>query len=282
MSDAKAWLDAEAPVRHAEIDGAVRTWREAGSGSGVALVLLHGIGSNADSWVGQLAAFAPERRVVAWNAPGYGGSTPLAPAAPVAADYARALFGLLDHLGIARCVLVGQSLGAIMASAAARIAPGRVAALVLASPATGYGVPAGGELPETITRRIADIRELGPRGMADRRAMRLVTDAASTEVRAMVHGAMAAVTLDGYEAAVRMLAGSDLPGLLHDVTVPGLVVWGASDVVTPPAGCRRIAEAFTGAAHVEVPGLGHAFATEDPEQFNAAIRPVLAAADKGN
>lgn len=282
MIDAQAWLDAEAPVRHAEIDGAVRTWREAGSGAGVPLVLLHGIGSNADGWVGQLAAFAPERRVVAWNAPGYGGSTPLASAAPIAADYARALIGLLDHLGIARCVLVGQSLGAIMASAAARIVPGRVAALVLASPATGYGVPPGGELPETITRRIADIRELGPRGMADRRAMRLVTEAASTEVRAMVHGAMAAVTLDGYEAAVRLLAGSDLPGLLDGVTVPGLVIWGGADVVTPPAGCRGIAEAFVGAAHFEVPGLGHAFATEGPEQFNAAIRPVLAAADKGN
>jgi pimeloyl-ACP methyl ester carboxylesterase len=232
--------------------------------------------------VGQFTAFASERRVVAWNAPGYGDATPLASEAPDARDYAGALLGLLDNLGIARCVLVGQSLGAIMVSAAARIAPRRIAALVLASPATGYGVAFGAALPETITRRIEDIRALGPQGMADQRAMRLVTEAASPQVRALVHGAMAAVTLEGYEKAVRLLACSDLPTLLDGVSLPGLVIWGGADVVTPPAGCQRIADAFAGAARHEVPGLGHAFATEAPDQFNAAIRPVLAAADKGN
>ncbi len=273
--DLSARLDAIAPLR----DGAGFSWREAGEGSLTPLVLLHGIGSNAGSWVGQFEAFAAERRVIAWNAPGYGGSAPLPAASPVAGDYGGALWRLMDHLGAVEGILVGQSLGAIMAAAAARMAPSRVAALVLASPATGYGVPPGADLPETILRRISDIRELGPEGMAERRAVRLVTDQAAPEVRALVRGAMASVNPDGYEQAVRLLAASDLPAMLHGVSLPGMVLWGAEDVVTPPAGCRRIAEAFAGVHGIEILGLGHAFATEGPQEFNEAIRPVLAAVD---
>lgn len=274
------WLEAHAPLRRTEAAGTVRQWREAGTGPGLPLILLHGIGSNADSWVGQLRAFAPERRVIAWNAPGYGESTRLREPSPVAHDYGQALCDLLDELGIERCVLVGQSLGAIMATAATRIAPERIAALVLASPATGYDVPRGGELPETIQRRIDDIRLLGPALMAERRASRLVTENASDETRQLVHAAMAAVNADGYEQAVRLLAASNLPALLDGVSVPGLVMWGGNDVVTPPETCEIVAQAFAGAAQIEIDGLGHAFATEGPEAFNDAIRPVLAAADR--
>ncbi|VWX54556.1 alpha/beta fold hydrolase [Novosphingobium sp. 9U] len=273
-----ARLETLAPLQH----GAGFDWREAGGSRAVPLVLLHGIGSNSASWVGQFESFAAERRVVAWNAPGYGTSRPLPAAAPAAQDYGAALLDLLDHLSIGCCVLVGQSLGAIMATAAARIDPARVAALVLASPATGYGVPRDGALPETITRRIADIRDLGPERMADLRAKRLVTERASPKVRALVHGAMAAVNPHGYEQAVRLLAASNLPALLDGVAVHGLVIWGGEDMVTPPEGCRRIAAAFRGAQASELPGLGHAFATEGPQQFNAAIRPILAAADRAS
>src|SRR3546814_6825219 len=43
------------------------------------LVLLHGMGSAARSWRDQLAGLSRDRRVVAWDAPGYGESTPLVP-----------------------------------------------------------------------------------------------------------------------------------------------------------------------------------------------------------
>lgn len=272
-SDLSVRLDAIAPLR--ESHGF--NWREAGEGDGLPLVLLHGIGSNAGSWVGQFEEFARERRVIAWNAPGYGTSAPLGQASPVARDYAAALWAFLDARGVGRCHLVGQSLGAIMATAAARISPSRVASLVLASPATGYAVPPGGVLPETIARRISDVHDLGPQGMADARAMRLVTDRASPKVKALVHAAMASVNPVGYEQAVRLLTVSDLPGLLKGITRPGLVVWGAEDIVTPPAGCKRIAEAYVGAQGLEIPGFGHAFATEAPDEFNAAIRPIISA-----
>ncbi|RAF14428.1 alpha/beta fold hydrolase, partial [Burkholderia multivorans] len=70
------------------------------------VVLLHGIGSGAASWVRQLDALGASRRVLAWDAPGYGASTPVHGASPSAVDYAASLDAWLDALGIARCVLV--------------------------------------------------------------------------------------------------------------------------------------------------------------------------------
>jgi pimeloyl-ACP methyl ester carboxylesterase len=55
-------------------------WLEAGEGP--ALVLLHGIGSGARSWRAQLDGLSDRFRTIAWNAPGYGESSPLAPDAP--------------------------------------------------------------------------------------------------------------------------------------------------------------------------------------------------------
>ncbi len=244
------------------------------------LVLLHGIGSNSRAWAGQFAGFGQKRPVYAWNAPGYAGSDPLPMPAPVAADYGMAALAWLDHLGIGRCVVVGQSLGAIMATALARIAPGRIAALALASPASGYAVPPGDPLPETVAARIADVETLGPTGLADARAHRLLTEHAGMEARAIVHGAMAEVVPHGYAQAVRLLAGADLPVAVAGLTVPTLVLWGSQDVVTPPAGCARVADAAPGAARAEVAGGGHAFATEIPQAFNDTIRPLIAAAEQ--
>lgn len=243
------------------------------------LVLLHGIGSNARAWAGQFATFASRRRVVAWNAPGYAGSDPLDTAWPVPDDYADALAGLLDHLAIARCVLVGQSLGAVTATAFATRMPHRVAALVLASPAAGYGVAAGATLPDAVAQRIVDLDALGPAGFAYARYARLLSDTASTEAHAIVRRAMTEVEPRGYAQAARLLAGADLVAAVTVLTVPTLTVWGDADVVTPPATCRCVADAVLGGRSVVLFGGGHAVATEMPDMFNATLAPVLADAD---
>ena len=119
----------------ARIDTAhgITGYRLAGAGHLRALpvVLLHGIGSGAASWVRQFEALAATRRVFAWDAPGYGVSTRVAHDSPVALDYANALGAWLDALAVDRCVLVGHSLGAIIAGSFAVHTPQRVAGLLL-------------------------------------------------------------------------------------------------------------------------------------------------------
>ena len=60
-------------------------------GHGTAVVLLHGIGSAARSFDRQISHLSPHWRVVAWDAPGYGGSSDLPMEHPTASDYADAL-----------------------------------------------------------------------------------------------------------------------------------------------------------------------------------------------
>src|ERR671937_1860789 len=117
------------------------SYREAGAGP--ALVLLHGIGSSSASWLFQLESLAGYR-LIAWDAPGYGGSAFLSTAEPRPADYAQALHEFLERLLLKDVVLVGNSLGCLMAGAYAAAHPERVRSMVLLGPAGGYGgFPAG-------------------------------------------------------------------------------------------------------------------------------------------
>ena len=95
LPPALAGLAAQYPARTLSSNGAVLSWREAGLEGGTGkdkpvLVLLHGIGSGSGSWLHQLATLGKTHRVIAWDAPGYGQSTPLNGETPEAADYARA------------------------------------------------------------------------------------------------------------------------------------------------------------------------------------------------
>src|SRR5262245_56342852 len=62
------------------------------------LVLLHGIGSNAQSFGALMQALPSFIDVIAWNAPGYADSDALTIAAPQPRDYARVLAQLVDAL----------------------------------------------------------------------------------------------------------------------------------------------------------------------------------------
>lgn len=269
-------LYVEPDLRRVSLGAGVIAVREAGEGAALPLILLHGIGSNASAWAGQFAGFAAGRRVVAWNAPGYANSTPLPMARPAPEDYGASLIALLDALAIERAVLVGQSLGAIMATAAALRRPDRFAGLVLASPASGYATPANAVLPERVAERIAEVERLGPFGLAGRRAHRLLTARATSDARALVHRVMCEVDVEGYSQASRMLAHADLAGMVAGLTMPTLVMWGDEDIITPPAGCARIAAAVPDRRTAVLPGLGHAFATEAPAIFNQALAAFLA------
>ena len=111
-----------------------------GQTGGKPLVLLHGIGSNAQSFLPLMEQLASARPLLAWDAPGYAASRPLAISWPSATDYATRLADVLDREGVESCDLLGHSLGAIVAGRFAALYPERVSRLILASPALGYRV----------------------------------------------------------------------------------------------------------------------------------------------
>src|SRR5689334_25262994 len=86
----------------------------ASAGSGPRTVLfLHGIGGNRDSFADELPRLAKAWRALAWDMPGYGASPPIAPL--TFAALAQAVVAVLDAEGVEKTVLVGHSLGGMIA-----------------------------------------------------------------------------------------------------------------------------------------------------------------------
>jgi pimeloyl-ACP methyl ester carboxylesterase len=244
-------------------------------GTGPALVLLHGIGSNAGSFAPLVPHLPAAWRLIAWNAPGYGGSAPLEKDWPVAGDYAAALLRFLDAMGVDRPLILGHSLGALMGAAFAAAHPDRVARLLLASPALGHGVTPGDTLSAAAQARIDDLEAQGPAAFAAARAPRLVFRPEDNPgIVARVETAMADVRQPGYGQAVRMLAAGRLTEDLARLTVPTDVVVGQEDLVTPPEGARSahaaLPEAVRGDLR-EIPEAGHALYQQAP----AAVADAL-------
>ena len=246
-------------------------------GAGMPIVLLHGIGSNAQSFEPLMNALDARHPVIAWDAPGYGDSRPLANEWPDASDYAGALPRLLDALNIQRCILVGHSLGNLPAVAFALCWPARVAALAVISPALGYGAKPGAPLPPPVAKRIEDLDRLGAEGLAAARAPNLVGDpTVRADVVQAVARSMAAVRRPGYDQASRMLATGRLIEGAAKLTVPTMVVVGTKDRITPPENARRLYDALPEArvrkSYREIAGAGHAVCQEEP----AAVAYVIA------
>lgn len=176
-----------------------------------ALVLLHGIGSNADSFAPLLHYLDPDLWVIAWDMPGYRGSRPLPKDAPSAADYAEALAGMVAMAGLGRFTQLAHWHGALVAVAYALRNPAAVSRLILVSPALGHGNPPGNAAGPAARGRIDDLARLGPDAFAAARAANLVHDPdANPDVVAMFRHGMAQVGLPGYGQAARMLAHGHL------------------------------------------------------------------------
>ena len=245
------------------------SFREAGEGP--TLVLLHGIGSNAGSWCNQLVTLSDHFRVVAWDTPGYGESTPLNEPQPLARDYADALAIFLDVMQIQECCLVGHSLGTLIAAAFVRNYA-RTSALVLASCAMGYRMQPDDPVPEKIVERLQNLEVLGPEGMAQARAAHLLSKTAVQEQVDQVREAMAQIIPDGYRQATMMLAQGDLEADAVQVQTPCLVLCGTDDQITPEGLSQRIAEVIAGSQYQPLKGAGHLCYIEQPETFNSALR----------
>lgn len=245
------------------------SYRENGAGS--PLVLLHGISSGSGSFVHQLEGLATRHRVIAWDAPGYGESTPLRAAAPSVADYACSLAALLDALGLSRVTLVGHSLGAIVATRFAADAAASVDRLLLLNPARGYGNAPPEIREKKLDERLAAMARLGPAQLALQRCDALLSANASQAARELVVANASRLVPAGYAQAARMLADADVCADARGYPGPVLVACGSEDGITPEAACREIALAFPNAEYRSLPGLGHASYIENPEAVNAIV-----------
>ena len=253
------------------VPGGQVAYRQAGA-LHISHVLLHGIGSASGSWLMQLeAAQGNATGLLAWDAPGYAASSPVAPSHPDAGDYANQLWAWLDALGISHPVtLVGHSLGALMATRAAVQRPAQVARLVLLAPAQGYARASAEDRDKKLNDRLTQLAELGPEGLGQQRGAGMVSPNAPPDIKAYAQRMMSQINVSGYTQATRLLARGDLLTDLAQVTCPVTVASGRLDNAAPMDACRAVALAAS-TAWTDLGPVGHACALEASSQVNELL-----------
>lgn len=240
------------------------------------IVLLHGIGSASSSWRHQLNGF-PGHRILAWDIPGYGGSTGIEADWPVVGDYADVLARWFDALGLEAAHVVGHSLGALMGARFAAEHPGRILSLTLVSIAAGHAYLPEEQRKAKLQGRVEAVTTMTPREMAERRGPRMVgPDADESMVRAVIES-MAKIKPRAYVQAARMLSRA----WIHDdiARLPSAMrvqfVLADSDVITPVEQNLGVARGRPSAAVHVLGGAGHALYVEKPAELNSLLGAFL-------
>lgn len=235
-------------------------------GSGTPLTLLHGISSGAASWHKQMAL--PGYRVLAWDMPGYGESPMLATARADAGAYADALARMLDRAGVQKTVLLGHSLGALVAAAFAARYPQRVRYLVLADVAQGYDQAEAAQREKIWQGR--QQMALGGEAMAEGRAAKLLRAGAREADVATVAAGMRRLRSEGYLAAAWMLAHDDIHRWLAGYRGRFAVWCGEQDAITQPELVQGVALRY-GMPYLAIPQAGHASYLDNATFFNQQL-----------
>jgi len=230
------------------------------------LFFLHGVGGGRAAWDRQVPYFSERGyRCVAWDQPGYGGTALVEPYTfeKVAEALARQI--------VEPAVLVGHSMGGMVAQETCARFPDRVRALVLTF--TSPAFPAGSDF----ARQFVAVRT-GPldqgKTMADIAAALMPTMRGTKSEPAGVELArriMAAVPPDTYRKAVHLLTTFDRRENLPKIRVPTLLVAGSDDQVAPPAVLEKMSKRIPGARYVLLEGCGHLGPMDQPDAFNAVL-----------
>ena len=244
------------------------------AGSGLPLVLLHGGWSDGREWRFQLDGLSADFDVIAWDAPGCGGSDD-PPGDANLATYADAVADLIEALGLDRPHLCGLSFGGGLAIAVYQRHPELVRSLVLASAYAGWK----GSLPAAEVRaRLRRVRSeihRPPETWIDEYLPGFFAGAVAPEVLHLVRSVMLEVRPAGTLPMLNAFAEADLREVLPTIAVPTLLLYGTEDVRSPRAVADALRAAIPRSELVYLPGVGHVSNLEAPEAFNAEVRRFL-------
>lgn len=246
-----------------------------GAARGTTVFLLHGAFGAKEYWRSQIAALAGQGyRVVAWDAPGYGLS-------PLPAGFgidlcARSLALLLRQQGGARNVVMGHSMGGMIAQWAWRYAAEHIHGYVLSATSAAFGQPDGDWQREFVRQRVAPLdRGLSIPAYAPEMLRQMMAPQAQGPEVDLLVATVSQMREDTFRAAVTAIAGYEGRALLPTMDVPALCVAGALDRTAPAAVMEKMAAKMPLARFEALDGLGHFGWAEDPARFNELLLAFL-------
>lgn len=246
-----------------------------GAEQGMPLIFLHGIGGRASGWEPiQQACAAAGHSSLAWDMPGYGDSPSINPY--TFDGLADALAALMDAQGLRKAVLVGHSLGGMVALQMWARHPERVAGLVLAASSPAFGHGSGDFQQAFLAQRLAPL-EAGQSmaDVADSLIPTMVAPGYEGPGLAQAKACMSSIAPATYRAALGALVRFEQRAALPGVQVPTLCMAAEHDRTASPSVVQRMADKIPNARYLCLHGVGHLLTFEQPDRFADALLSFL-------
>lgn len=245
-------------------------------GGGPTVLMLHGIGGGHLAFAPQVETLASAGyRAVAWDMPGYGHSAPIEPY--TFKGLAQSCIQLIESLKCEQVILVGHSMGGMVAQEVVARRPELVSRLVLCGTSPAFGKPDGDWQREFVAERTAPL-DAGQTmaQLAETLIPQMVGPGSLPEgVRLATH-CMGLVPAATYRRALECLVTFDRRASLANIHVPTLVVAGEHDRNAPPKVMKKMADAIANSTYIEMKGIGHLQNLEAPDDFDGLLLNFLA------
>jgi pimeloyl-ACP methyl ester carboxylesterase len=244
-------------------------------GEGPPIVFVHGLGATSNVWHAQRMTLSKSYQVIIYDRSGSGRSQQAREGYSINA-WTDELAGLLDYLAIPSAVVVGHSLGSMVAQRFAGKYAHRTKALILA----GGEAELGPEEKKALTERARTIETDGLSAVVGS-WLTAVLSAATREANPALAGLVREMFLsnDGRTYALHCLALRD--GAVQsdhgNIVCPTLLMVGDQDLVTPISWQRQIAAGIANSRIRIIPNTAHMTMLESPAVFNTVLLDFLAA-----
>ncbi|MGH8436334.1 MAG: alpha/beta fold hydrolase, partial [Pseudomonas sp.] len=226
-------------------------------------------------WGGQIVGLAPHFRVIAYDRLGHGASPRPAPGTELL-GYAEQLLELLDHLGLTQAVVVGFSMGGLVARAFALHYPTRLNGLAILNSVFNRSP----EQRAGVIERTSQAAEHGPDANAEAALSRWFSreyQAANPAQIAAIRQTLASNDPLGYLTTYELFATQDMYRVddLGSIQVATLVATGELDPGSTPEMARQLAERIPAAQVVVLEEQRHMMPVESPRLVNQMLLDFL-------
>jgi len=246
------------------------------------IVLLHGTASSLHTWNGWAEALKGQRRVIRFDLAGFGLTGPSPDRSYSIGSDIRLIIAILDHLGIARCVLGGNSLGGGISWRTALAHPSRVEKLILVDSDGYHTRPKSRPLAfyfMGLTMNDWLVRNTCPRGLVEQGLRNVYGDPKKVTPQLMARYRELTLCKGNRQALMergrQLLRRSDFSHRIAELKLPTLIGWGGRDRLLLPDTAGRFHHDIAGSTMVIFDDLGHMPQEEDPVRTIDAVKQFL-------
>ena len=246
-------------------------------GSGPNIFLFHGMNGSSRSWRYLFDELKESFRLVAWDAPSFGETDVFGDQLE---DFVGVAKFMVSQLNLENAVLVGHSMGGIIAARLASTQSLSFKGLVLSSTHLGFSKPKGEELMPRYADRICSIEEnVETSGYTHDRAERAAAKGTDPEIIKFLADAVKKVRIEAIRDGGRMSQEANNRNIGSKIDGPVLILSGSKDKVISREMHKELLDEFPEAKEFIFPDSGHASYAEKPTLFNEQIRNFVTGAN---